>query len=267
MLSWKTLSRSCAVIMGVAGGLFIASTAQATFFSFASDVNSNSFTFAGTAGAGGSFNLTDFSRPNTFSLVVDDNNGPLPSISIPVEFHANLSATAGTSTNIGGTLFQHTYHVTGTFGFYDMMGNALLTVNVGPSFGILTVPGTATAWSPTGAVLGADSFADVTYTSTTALIAAMGGTTAAAQYGVSVGAGGTGSSIGPDDFAFDLSVINSGSIGSGVAIDPTTKAPTAAWRSESSYSGSAFGGFLPSPGALSLLLLGGLTSIRRTSRR
>jgi hypothetical protein len=254
------------MITGVAVGVFSAGTARATFFSFASDVNSNAFTFAGTAGSGGSFSITDFSRPNTYSLLVDDNNGPLPSVAIPVELHANLSVTSGTSTLVAGTLYQHTYHVTGTFGFYDMMGNALLTVAVGPNnFGVLTVPGTATAWSPTGAVLGADSYADVTYTSTSALVAAMGGTAAAAQYGITVGAGGTGTSVGPDDFAFDLSVINTGSIGSGVAIDPTTKLPTSAWRSESSFSGSAFGG-IPSPGALSLLLLGGLTAVRRTRR-
>jgi len=253
------------MVAALAGGLALTGMAKATFFSFASDVNSNAFTFAGSAGTAGAFTLTDFSRPNTYNLLIDDNNGPLPSISIPVEFHANLSVTSGTSTNIAGSLFQHSYRVLGTFGFFDMMGNALLTVTVGPNAGVLTVPGTATAWSTSGAVLGADSFADVTYSGTAALVAAMGGAATAAQYGISVGASTTASSVGPDDFSFDLSVLNSGSIGSGVAIDPNTKLPTAAWRSESSFSGSAFGG-IPAPGSLALIGLGGLVAVRRNRR-
>src|SRR5689334_12738956 len=78
----------------VAAGLGAAPTAHATYFSFASDVNSGAPTFAGTAGSNGIFTITDFSRPNTYSLVIDDNNGPLPSITIPVEFHASLTASA-----------------------------------------------------------------------------------------------------------------------------------------------------------------------------
>jgi hypothetical protein len=255
------------IASGIAGAVLSLATASAhaTFFSFASGVNSNSFTFAGTAGSGGSFNITDFSRPNTYNLLVDDNNGPLPTITVPVELHANLTLSGGASTQVAGLLYQHTYHVLGSFGFYDSMGNALLTVDIGPNSGLLTVPGTQTSWSTTGAVLGADSFADVTYTAHTALVSALGGTTAAAQYGISVGANGLGASLGPDDFAFDLSVLNAGAIGATVPIDPTTKAPLAAWRSESSFSGSAFGG-VPAPGACGLLSLGlVLLSHRRRS--
>ena len=97
--------------------------------------------------------------------------------------------------------------------------------------GLFTVPGTQNAWSSVGAVLGADSFADVTYTATTALVTAMGGAATAAQYGIVVGGSGSSSSIGPDDFGFDLSVLNSGAIGLLVGLDPTTKLPTTAWRS------------------------------------
>jgi hypothetical protein len=237
-----------------------AGSAQATFFSFASDVNSNAFTFAGTAGTAGAFSMSDFSRPNTFSLLVDDNNGPGVTISIPVEFHANMTITGGTSTLLGGGLYQHSYHVLGSFGFYDAMGTALLTVNIGPNSALLTVPGTQNAWSTTGAVLGADSFADVTYTATPAFVTALGGAAAAAQYGVSVG-----SSVGPDDFAFSLSVLNAGAVGATIAIDPTTKAPTTAWRSESSYSGSAFAG-IPAPGACGLMAIGLGVIARRRNR-
>lgn len=245
---------SLPVVLGgvVALGGFVGS-AHATLFSFASDVNSNSFTFGGTAGSGGSFTMTDFSRPNTFNLLIDDDNGTAPTQSIAVEFRAALTLSGGTSTNIAGPLFQHTYRVLGTFGFYDAMGNALLTITVGPSAGILTVPGTQTAWSTAGAVLGADSFADITYTSSPALIAALGGAAQAALYGISTNGGGA--SAGPDDFSFSLSVINAGAIGAAVTIDPTTKAPLSAWRSESSYSGSAFPP-VPAPGAVALGTLG-----------
>lgn len=248
-----------------------AGSAQATFFSFASDMNSNAYTFKGTAGAAGagagSFTISEFSRPNTFNLLIDDDNGPLSTLSIPVELRATLTANNGQSTPVVGTLYQHSYRVSGTFGFYDAMGNALLTVNIGAQGpALLTVPGTQNAWSSTGAVLGADSFADVTYTASSALVTAMGGAAAAAQYGIIVGGGGTSSSVGPDDFGFDLSVLNSGVIGLNVAIDPTTKAPTAAWRSESSYSGSAFTG-VPTPASSCLLGIASLTAFGSRRRR
>ena len=241
-----------------------AGSAQATFFSFASDVNSNSYTFAGTTGTGGAFSITDFSRPNTYTLLVDDDNGPAPTKNIAVEFHANLAISGGTSTSLGGSLFQHSYHVLGTFGFYDMMGNALLTVNIGPSAGVLTVPGTATTWATTGAVLGSDSFADVSYTASAAFVAALGGASMASMYGIAVGTNGFGTSLGPDDFAFDLSALNAGAIGASVTIDAATKAPTVSWRSESSFSGAAFGTGIPAPGTVGLLALGlGLIAHRR----
>jgi hypothetical protein len=230
----------------------MACPAHATFFSFASDMNSNAYTFGGTAGTLGSFNITDFSRPNTYMLQVDDNNGVLPTVGIASEFRAALTASAGQSTNIGGSLWLHTYRVVGSFGFYNAAGNALLTVTVGPNNGgLLSVPGSQTAWSATGAVLGADTFSNLTYTATSTLITAMGGTAAAAQYGLALGDLGL-----PADFGFDLSVLNSGAIGLAVGIDATTKAPVAAWRSESSYSGSA-GAFIPSPGSAALLTGGG----------
>ncbi len=237
----------------------MAAPAQATFFSFASDMNSNAYTFSGTAGTAGSFNITDFSRPNTFTLLIDDNNGPLPTLSIAVEFHAALTASAGQSTNITGNVYQHSYSVTGTFGFFNASGAALLTAAVGAiNPAILTVPGTQNSWSSAGAVLGASSFSDITYTASSALITAMGGAAIAAQYGIFASSGAA-----PSDFAFDLTVLNAGAIGQNVAIDPITKAPTSAWRSESSYSGSA-GVFLPSPGSAALL---GASALMIGSRR
>lgn len=260
------VSSGCAalVLAGAAG------SAQATLFSFASDMNSNAYTFGGSAGGGGSdgkFTITDFSRPNTFSLHVDDDNGPMNTVMIPVEFRAALSADNGISTQIFGTLYQHTYRVSGTFGFYDAGGNALLTVIIGSANpAILTVPGSQTAWASSGAVLGADSFADITYVATSALVTALGGTATAAQYGIVVGPDGTGSSVGPDDFGFDLSALNAGAMGLSVAIDPVSKAPTTAWRSESSYSGSVSGG-IPTPASAALMSIAGLVGCVRSRRR
>ena len=68
-----------------------------------------------------------------------------------------------------------------------------------------------------------------------------------------------GQSVSPDDFGFDLSLLNSGP--NGVAIDPQTGLPIATWRSEGSYSGSAT--FVPTPGAAALAGLGLVTVSRR----
>jgi hypothetical protein len=246
----------------VAGGLVAmgaASQARATFFSFASDDNPSTFTFVGTAGSNsGDFLIADAGRPNTYTLLIDDNNGPLPAIPIAVELHASLTASAGQSLNIGGGRYLHTYDVTGTFGFYDAQGNALLTATVGPNAGTLIVPGTQTAWSTTGAVLGADSYADVTYTVSQALVDMLGGEAAAGQYGIVVGSSGPNSN---DDFGFDLTVINTVQGGLGVAIDVETKAPTSAWESESSFSGSTS---VPTPAVgAGMLLGGGMLAARR----
>jgi hypothetical protein len=248
-----------AAILASAG---VVSTAHATLFSFASDTNSNSFTFAGTAGGTGAnagvFTVTDFSRPNTYLLEVDDDNGSRPTIAIPVEFRASLTARAGTSTNIVGSLWQHSYQVSGDFGFYNTMGQAMLTLSIPQaSPAILTVPGSQTSWSTVGAVLGSSTFTTITYNATAAFITALGGTTAAANMGITVG-----NFNPPSDFGFDLSAINAGSIGQAVAIDATTKAPLSAWRSESSYSGSA-GNNIPTPGSAAMIAAGTLIATRR----
>jgi hypothetical protein len=243
--------------------------AQATFFSFASDHNSNGFTFGGSAGAAGSFTLGEFSRPNTFNLLVDDDNGPLATLSVAVEFRSSLTASGGSSTLIGGALYQHTYHISGMFGFYTPAGVPLLTVDIGTANpGFFTVPGTQNSWSSTGAVLGSDTYSDVTYTATTAFVTALGGPAIAAQYGIVLGAGGSITSTGPDDFGFSLSVLNANAVGINVAINPLTKAPLSAWRSESSFSGASSLGGIPTPGSAFLLGAGGiLATMRRRSVR
>lgn len=261
-MSHRTFSGLTVAVIAVAS---IAGSAQATFFSTASDINDRAFTFTGTAGAAGSFGISAV-QPNAFSLVVSDNNNGAvhPAISIPVGMRAALTATWVNSFPLGGTLFQHVYNVSGEFDFYAP-GNPstlLLRCTVGPTNkGFLSVPGTANAWSSTGAILGADSYADVTYFAFPALVTALGGPASAANYGIVVN-GDSSSSSGPDDFGFDLTVLNAGLLGQNVALDAQSKLPTTTWSSESSYSGSALGG-IPAPAAASLLGMAGLVAARR----
>ena len=167
----------------------LAVPAQAALFSFASDMNSNAHALVGSAGILGSFSINEASCHNTLLV---DNNGPLPTRSIPIEFYAALTRSASQSTSTSLGLWLRSYRVAGRFGFYDAAGAALLTV-----------PGTQTTRPSTGTVLGATSLSDITYTASAALITAMGGTAVAAHHGVFLGASGALA-----DFAFDLSVLN-----------------------------------------------------------
>src|ERR1041384_118940 len=99
-------ARAAVMLLAVGSALSLATSAQATFFSFASDNNSNSFTFAGTAGAGGSFTINESTRPTGFNLLIDDNNGSFASVSIPVEFRANFVA----SNHVGIAVGSITHH-------------------------------------------------------------------------------------------------------------------------------------------------------------
>lgn len=249
---------------GVIAAATLAGSAHATFFSFASDNDHTSYTFRGTAGAGGSFAITEDGPISPFTLFVDDNNGPLAAVPVATRFTANLTATWAASTNVFGTLWQHTYTIAGNFSFLDPnTGASILTITVGPTNrGLFTVPGGQNSWSSVGAVLGADTFADVTYTAFPALVTALGGPATAAMYGISIPNGISASSTGPDDFGFDFSVLNSGTMGINVGLDPQTHLPTTTWATESSYSGSAIGG-IPTPGAAALLGCAGFVVLRR----
>lgn len=249
---------------GVIAAATLAGSAHATFFSFASDNDHTSYTFRGTAGAAGSFTITEDGPTSPFTLFVDDNNGPLAALPVATRFTANLNATWVASTNIFANVWQHSYSFAGNFQFLDPnTGAAILTITVGPNNrGVFTVPGGQNSWSSAGAILGADSFADVTYTAFPALVAALGGAANAANYGIVIPNGISASSTGPDDLGFDLTVLNSGTMGINVGLDPQTHLPTTTWASESSYSGSAIGG-IPTPGATALLACAGLMVARR----
>lgn len=252
-----------------------AGSAQATFISFASDDDSSNWTFRSTPVSGSSFGITSPTL-NALLLKLDDNNGSAPTLALPARFAADLSVTWGSSNPIfpGSLSFNHTYLVNGAFTFSNPVNLAetWLTIRVGSATGpngtpgVLVVPGGRDSWSSAGGIIGADQFASVEYVATQAFInainqALVGTGRTAETYGIAVG-----SSAGPDDFGFSLSVINVGgptgtAPGPNVQLDGN-KLPIGTWRSESSFSGSAVNG-IPSPGGLALMALAGLIGFRR----
>lgn len=253
---------ACAVIALAAGvaqaGILPPVPTTPAFFSFGSDTADSSWTFQGT----GSVITDGMNADNPVALLIDDANGALPHLSLDAEFFAEFTIGNHQATPLGGTTFLHSYSAEGTFGFKDpTTGNDWLVAVFDDS--VFTTPGTATRWSSVGAAIGSDDFAGVRYQATSDFIDAINaqllafpGTTAA-DYGIF-----EGFSVDPDDFGFDLSVLNSGP--NGVNIDPQTGLPTKTWRSEGSYSGSAT--FVPTPGAIALAGLG-LMSVSRRRRK
>lgn len=257
----------CKLIVASGAALTLASGVHAaTFFSFASDTNDTAYTFSGSAGNAStpsSFTLTN-DITSSFSLRIDDGNGGAPEKFVQVKFFATLTATHANSALEAGGDWRHSYSVTGSFGFNDSISNNLLLrcdINAATP-ALMTAFGTENGWGSSGAVLGSDSFSTITYTATDLLVTRLGGAAMAAMYGIIVPVGGQASSVGPDDFGFTMTVINSGTPGNLVGLDPIRKTPTTSWKSESSYSGSAING-IPAPSAASLLGLAGMLVARR----
>ena len=256
-------------IVTAAGVLLAAGSANAAFFSFASDSSSSDWTFQyiPPASPGGSGTIIDSSgAPGRFAPVVlhvDDDNGSSPTIQLDSRFDAEFSVDHVTSVDLTVPLgyWSHLYSVSGSFSFADDTGNTLLTVDVENA--LLTAAGGAFSWDSAAAILGADGTASVTYTATQALIDALGGEAAAAGYGLAVGSSEPGA-----DFGFDLTVINEfgdrplpAGTELGADLDPQTLMPISRWFSEGSYSGSAT--IIPAPGSVALLALGGIAAGRR----
>lgn len=230
-------------ILACATAVGVATTANAALFSFASDVDSGSFTFVG--GAGGVIDAQD--PTDTQLLFIDDNNGPLPTIPLEVEFEAAFQMAYVASVPVTGNTFVHTYALAGVFGFFSPTGAPILTATL--TGGALTALGSATAWGTSETIQVNDIGAgEITYT----------------WWGPDLPAYGiyAGDSIGPDDAAFTLTLTLSPG-GFGVPLDPQTGLPAAIWTSEGSYSGSAF--FIPTPGAAALAGIG-LMGISRRRR-
>lgn len=244
-----------------------AAPARATYYSFASDVNSGAFTLSGSAVSGSSFSITEAVANNLFTLVVDDGNGGLTPKTMDARLQVNFTATHATSTALGGGLFTHNYLLTGAISFYSVAttpnvpaGQLLFTVTLGPGgIGLFSPTGTATTWSSAGALFSSDSISDVRYNWTSAFIDALGGSATAAAYGISGAVSTAPFATLADDWAFTNTVLNA--IGGGtVSIDATTKLPTNRWSTEGSFSGSSY---VPAPGSVALLGVAGLLARRR----
>lgn len=231
----------CNRVLACAMGLSLAGAADAAaLFSFASDVDSGSFTFVG--GAGGVIDAQDPTDGQI--LFIDDTNGVLPTLSLGVEFEAAFVMSYVASVPVTADTFVHTYALAGAFGFFDAAGAPILTAQlVG---GAMTALGSANAWGSSETIQVNDIGAsEIVYT----------------WWGPDLPSYGiyTGQSVGPDDAAFTLTfTLSPGAIGVPLGTDGL---PTAVWTSEGSYSGSAY--FIPTPGALALGGLGLFASLRR----
>ncbi|MFG0258904.1 MAG: hypothetical protein ACF8LK_01015 [Phycisphaerales bacterium JB041] len=219
-------------------------------FSFASDFSDQSWTFRGEF-HGGHFAMEDgISDSDPMILLIDDGNGGLDPLSYEVDFNMHADMEYLSSTPIGGGKFIHTYEFeNATAGWYLNSGPVLEMTFDGA---IMTIVGSEFGWDSAGSMFGADSWADVLYTSYID----------APAYGMYVG-----DSVGPQDFAFTLTALNTSGVlpydfsSPGAALDPQTMLPVDEIFAEGSYSGSAQ--FVPTPGTASLLLGAGLIGFRR----
>ncbi len=224
-----------------------AGTAQAAFFSFASDHNHTDWTFRGIGPS-----VLDADDPrDPLILLVDDDNGVLPEVPFLVEFEADFTIRYNGSIPFGAK-FIHTYFLNGPFAYLDRgTGAPILTGFI--EGGALTAVGDGSLaggpldWDETATIQASDDYGSVVYTWHAA---SMPG------YGLYQGE----RSIGLDDAAFTLTVLNS-PVGPGVPLTPGSFVPALDWRSEGSYSGQAH--FIPTPGPLALMGLAALTASRR----
>jgi MYXO-CTERM domain-containing protein len=230
----------------------LAGSANAAFFSFASDNDSSSWTFSGMAATVG--DAEDARDPQV--LLIDDDNGILPTIAIAVEFEADFTIAYRGSVALAGG-FAHNYDLSGSFAF--LSGNVPL-ISASIINGSFTAQGpTQASWGTTAGIQGNDQAGTVVYSFSQAFFDMLEDMDVnPADYGISR----VSQSDGIDDAAFTLTVLNRGDgfANRGVDLNPQTMLPLSEWRSEGSYSGSAV---VPTPGAIALLGLGGLVAIRR----
>lgn len=247
---------TAAALLGWAG------SAHAVLFSFASDDDSMTFTLLGSAGSGTTFGIQNgrTPQPTPVTLLVDDENGMLPTRALPMGLLINLTATHATSIPVLGAEI-HTYSVTGTYTFvHPTTGIPLLNVAVNGG-SELVVLGTATTWGSAGSINGSDAAGGanaVNHSHTADLL----------TYAQSIGQGLAGygflAAYMQESFGFTLS--NANADGGIISLDAMSHLPTTSWGSEASYSSRAVG--IPAPGAACLGVLAvGLGSRRRRRAR
>lgn len=237
-------------LAAMAGMALVAGTAHAAFFSFASDTADHHWTFFGGPAPN---HFRDGILPGgKLDLQIDDNNGPLPTLTFSTRLQAQFDLTYAGSIPLGNGDFSHNYLVAGEFTFLDLATLQPLLVTTF-SGGLFTARGGQNSWYST-AGFGADNFGganiDMSWHGATL-----------PGYGLA-----PGSFIDPQGFQYTLSAINtSGQIpydmsSQGVALDQRMY-PAQQWYAEGSYSASSN---VPAPGAL---VLGGLGIVAAARRR
>jgi MYXO-CTERM domain-containing protein len=265
MTTNSTQGKGMAWFAAAAGALALsAGAAQAQFFSFASDTNDQAWTFQYNPQTNRITHSAAESNP--IRLLVDDRNGPLVPVGIDTEFRADMGLAPLQAVDLGGGEWLHVYSLSGSFEFLvDVGGNLEVAMRVEFSDATLTARGTADRWRMTANISGSDSEGDNTLVTYSFFQPLLDLVPDFANCGLA-----SGDSIGPDDFAFTLTSLNtSGAVGFDPAMDPDNIGtpigtpgglPIQTWWSEGSFSGSAV---IPSPASLALFGLGGLALTRR----
>lgn len=257
-LTLRTISALSLTAVALACG-----SARAATISFASDDDSSAFTLVGTAGAGGSFAITNGRDPafTPVTLRIDDDNSILPTVSLPVGLRVSLTGTYAASQPVGGA-FSHVYAISGQYSFVDPATSAeLMRVTIAPGSSSMTVLGSANTWGSAGSIFGSDAASGgpsgVDWLATGPLLAyASSQSIDLAPYGI--GAPGYVN----EDFGFTMTVLGSGA--GPVGIDPTTRLPLTAWGSEASHSSHATP--VPAPTGAGAMALAALAAVRRRRR-
>lgn len=241
------------VLAALAGSVLSLSSASGALFSFAANGQEVPEFTPHFTGLGDTID----SLRVPITLWIEDDNGPLPPASFDTFFYSDFSLTHLGSDDFTSSLgyFEHNYALNGSF----ELGFGLITVTVENA--LMTARGEQDTWFSTATMQGGD-FGDnnnVTYTISQRAIDLF------EQSGIDTASYGlfAGSSVGLDDFGFALSSIQplgtEGVTNAGVQLG--SGALPFDWEAQASFTGAAF--FVPAPGAVSVLTLGGLAAARR----
>lgn len=231
----------------VAAVILAAGTAQGAFFSFASGSASGAWTFTGPGGA----NFGSGLGATPVTLLIDDDNGPLPTLQVSSRFESTVSLSHVASIPLGGGSFAHQYLANGSFTFIDAAaGTPLLTTQF--TNALFTSRGGEGSWGTTASLQGDGSG---------------NGSVSMVWSGANLpGYGLTPGPLGLPNFAFGMSALNSsGAIPyssqmPGRAL--SNSLPSGAWFAEASFTAAA----IPAPGVLGALAAGGIVAMRRRRR-
>src|SRR5262245_28247471 len=108
---------ACAALAMAAG------SANAAFFSFASDTQDNAWVFTGN---GANVSSATNGSANPLVLLIDDDNGPLPPLQNTVSFAAQYTLSFVGSVPLPGGAISYNYAATGQFTFTDIATNTTL---------------------------------------------------------------------------------------------------------------------------------------------